>query len=740
MSDRRATDLHPPRAAPRVLQHPRPREGAVAGLQRMVGNAALARVLQRRIRYGTEQRNTELATLEAIRKWLAEAHLLIAPGYDAILTDMIARGEWTYADGDQRFLVADAEVRALIGGHASGPAEYIVQGDYMSGDRYGIAAALAADRSLNVIILHGHGDTSAAAELQAFYVKSAGRRSAATLRAVQSARLTYRTFGDVTPQNRGRLRSATYGTTVVGRLAGKDDAMQLKDALTTAWRGDESAAAKKDVALREWLKGIGLVPGKAYAFLWVKTGAMSAEKSHHFTSPAAWNQLIELIPKEAGRTPVLVGEPLAGVTTVPSLVRFWDEAKFPADVKAEGRIGQLRLFSLLAASKDYDVVNVGMRSGALEGPALVGLPTIYLEEKGNQQSQRMEKWLKTLPSYFRVMVDIPPGGAFLRAWLDATIGEVRSAVYRLNRIRDRSAKEELELARLRTWLATAPDRFIEMSLHEGLSSSETASVLSLLKLTSAEMRKEHAALIAGEDERLGALNPPVVGRGPVAELKGRQKTDGPMAVRQYVRLRAWLALDSGAVVTTMKDVTGFVKRLTKLLNEAAPDSPNQGWVGLLEAVEEAEAAKLLGPDALANKAAGGALNKAGWAFHDRIKGRLKGGQRKDIYDRVNRWFDAGQPPAALPLIGGLANLLTPTATTQAQADAKWLKIGQRLDALATAGVHGGKGLPERTRAVLERESAAARREILLYSTMPTGAVGASASSAPEVRDEKSAKV
>ena len=85
---------------------------------------------------------------------------------------------------------------------------------------------------------------------------------------------------------------------------------------------------------------------------------MSAEKSHHFTNATAWRKLVERVRDETKRVPVLVGEDI-GFRTDPYLGAFWKHDQYPAAVKAEGRIGQLRLFSLLAASSDYDVVNVG---------------------------------------------------------------------------------------------------------------------------------------------------------------------------------------------------------------------------------------------------------------------------------------------------------------------------------------------------------------------------------------------
>ena len=59
-----------------------------------------------------------------------------------------------------------------------------------------------------------------------------------------------------------------------------------------------------------------------------------------------------------------------------------------------------------------------MRSGSLEGPALMGMQTVYLEEEGNSQARRLEKWLPYLHSYHRVILQSTPGGAQRRYLAD----------------------------------------------------------------------------------------------------------------------------------------------------------------------------------------------------------------------------------------------------------------------------------------------------------------------------------
>lgn len=64
--------------------------------------------------------------------------------------------------------------------------------------------------------------------------------------------------------------------------------------LRKSWFGGVTGESDRvETELLTWLKDkMGMPCGKAYALLWVKTGAMTAEKAWHFTSAAAWQQLI----------------------------------------------------------------------------------------------------------------------------------------------------------------------------------------------------------------------------------------------------------------------------------------------------------------------------------------------------------------------------------------------------------------------------------------------------------------
>ncbi|WP_441291213.1 hypothetical protein ACSRUE_12740 [Sorangium sp. KYC3313] len=343
-----------------------------------------------------------------------------------VYADPSTMGSWSqWGYGDPSAMAMDEPtVPALEKG-------WLVQADFMSGDRYGIAAALTLDDELGVVVLAPTGARDRAEDIARFYRDALARKAKnpknGTPRWSPDDRVMVHEVDDVKQayQNRdeavgqgvlqgAQIHSATYGTEEVSRqlgyYGGKGDdgvpawlGQQWLDP-THAGTGDNTAA--DDEKLSDWLATKGITPGEKYAFLWVKTGAADAEKSHHFTSPEGLRQLIDEMDDV---TPVLVGDPIdvAPGNNGVALGEFWKDPSFP--FKDEGRFGQLRLFRYLAKTHGDNAVNVGMRSGALEGPALMGMQTVYLEEQGNSQASRMEKWLGKLPNYHRVVLSTLPG-------------------------------------------------------------------------------------------------------------------------------------------------------------------------------------------------------------------------------------------------------------------------------------------------------------------------------------------
>jgi hypothetical protein len=366
-----------------------------------------------------------------------------------------------------------------------GSAHVLAQADYMSGDRYSVAAALAFNPGLGVVVLIQEGDQAKGLELYAFYEESVGSDQLGFC-ITGNPQILYKSLINMDGaksfnQQAGTALNfvpVTTGTTVVADAFQKNPSL-ARETLREAWFGTsfdlQSKASTASLEahdleneLMRWLvMDIGMPPAYPYALLWVKTGAMTAEKAHHFTAPEALAQLIEGTRK-IGRVPVVVGDDV-GVHTQPELGAFWKNQRFRT-IAGGGRIAQLRLLDVL--NQNYDIVSVGMRSGILEGPALIGMRTIYLEERGNQQPGRMEKLLRSIPNYMRVVLDAPAGHAQKNALADL-LDRVRLQLER-SKAPDAPTRSYIELLQqrandLRT--ANNPDIF---------SGSEMASIIWLM--------------------------------------------------------------------------------------------------------------------------------------------------------------------------------------------------------------------------------------------------------------------
>ncbi len=298
----------------------------------------------------------------------------------------------------------------------------LVQGAYMSGDRTTVGAALNLYPEMNVVILYDTATKAKALDIQSFYDTSkASGSQQIILQEVANCKEEYIKFTEANVatsskwglnlKKLGAPTPVTKGTDIVGEQFDEQPDESYKK-LEDKWVIN-SQTGKDRVELQKWLIRINMPPGN-YALLWVKTGKPTDEKAHHYTSPFGLKQLIGAAAA-VGRAPVMIGEPMMGLNTDPDLTHFW-EKDFP--LAKQGRIGQLKFYHYLAHAPGYDVVNLGMRSGALEGPPLMGMRTIFMEESQNMQSSRMEQLLASVPTYKRVILDAPPGALEKKIWID----------------------------------------------------------------------------------------------------------------------------------------------------------------------------------------------------------------------------------------------------------------------------------------------------------------------------------
>ncbi|UKS29716.1 hypothetical protein LOZ80_12600 [Paenibacillus sp. HWE-109] len=314
----------------------------------------------------------------------------------------------------------DAKHRALI-----------VQGAHMRGDMYGVAGALALRPDLSVVILSDFAHYGTAKMMESFYQGLIGEKQNVYILHVPNAKKEYNEgfinnkkdwintraaeFETSTKEENKERKFASMEITSETKIISENFDKNIKGSYATIkdkWLG--KADSHKEAELQKWLEDKMQMPPGAYALLWMKQGELTHPHAHHYTSEGSQQKLIKDIRK-SGRTPVNIGDRI-GEATVPDLTEFWNHPEFP--YQNEGRKGQLRMLHYLAHSGQYDVVSVGMRSGILEGPALVGMKVIFMEEEGNDQAARWENLIGTLPSLKRVILDAPPGLAEKKLWIN----------------------------------------------------------------------------------------------------------------------------------------------------------------------------------------------------------------------------------------------------------------------------------------------------------------------------------
>ncbi len=161
--------------------------------------------------------------------------------------------------------------------------------------------------------------------------------------------------------------------------------------LRAGFLGDESLSA----ALRSWIDGkVGRTPGQK-VLLWVRTGDHHAQRNTCFDE---LRQLAELVV-HAGLTPIFFGDN-APLELVPpgavNLTLCWKEPLFQGP---DMRRAQLHLFEELRCRHGL-VGQIGVTTAGMDGPALMGLATLYLTQERNV---RLGKWVGAVPGYQEVV-------------------------------------------------------------------------------------------------------------------------------------------------------------------------------------------------------------------------------------------------------------------------------------------------------------------------------------------------
>lgn len=162
---------------------------------------------------------------------------------------------------------------------------------------------------------------------------------------------------------------------------------------------EQDELAKQKIAEYKETKLKPQIGTRPCVFLWGRTSGKKGGAHKELDSHQEMMvQLAKLVATEfAGHQLVIVGdkvlEPqdLADVgLSNPALFlgEFWNDGEYGQYMKE--RNAQRYLFQLF--HEQNQAVSIGMRSGSLEGMALLGLRVIFLDDKGNNAEERMEFW------------------------------------------------------------------------------------------------------------------------------------------------------------------------------------------------------------------------------------------------------------------------------------------------------------------------------------------------------------
>ena len=189
---------------------------------------------------------------------------------------------------------------------------------------------------------------------------------------------------------RSRPASPKHLTHIIAE-AFRADAPGAQCTLRAAFLGNESPAA----TLLSWIVGkMGATPGQK-VLLWVRTGDHDAQRNTCFDE---LRQLAELVVN-AGLSPIFFGDNVPLELVPPSAVNLtlcWKEPLFQGP---DMRRAQLHLFEELRCRHGL-VGQIGVTTAGMDGPALMGLPTLYLTQ---QRNVRLGKWVGAVRGYQEVV-------------------------------------------------------------------------------------------------------------------------------------------------------------------------------------------------------------------------------------------------------------------------------------------------------------------------------------------------
>jgi hypothetical protein len=198
-------------------------------------------------------------------------------------------------------------------------------------------------------------------------------------------------LGDQLQPCRPRPRANKQTTDFVAR-AFRADPVVAQRRLRTAFLGDAPVAT----AVSDWIDSrlVGRCD-RPKVLVWIRDGA------HHPRRNTVFSEVVEICRRlhRAGVTPILVGDALrdgAAPAEAVDMILFW---KAPIFRGIDARRAQLQFFEHLRDAHGV-VGQLGVTTAGMDGPALMGMPTMYLTDESNV---RMRAWVGAVPGYREIV-------------------------------------------------------------------------------------------------------------------------------------------------------------------------------------------------------------------------------------------------------------------------------------------------------------------------------------------------
>lgn len=204
------------------------------------------------------------------------------------------------------------------------------------------------------------------------------------------------------------LRDAGLGDSLVPYASRPRSNKQLTAIVARAFRADPGAAQRAlraaflgntpiPSAVLQWTRermGVGREASKV--LLWVRQIS-----GHDPERNTAYDELVALARciVDVGCIPVLYGDAVVGGPPPEEAIDLTLAWKAPLFQGEDMRRAQLQLFEALREEHGL-VGQIGVTSAGMDGPALLGLPTIYITERPNV---RMQRWVGAVPGYVEVL-------------------------------------------------------------------------------------------------------------------------------------------------------------------------------------------------------------------------------------------------------------------------------------------------------------------------------------------------